>query len=70
MFDYSKLRGRIIEKYGSIMRFAEDTSTSQPRVSNILNDKAYLNQTEIIEWSDLLDIPHDDIALYFFCPRT
>ena len=38
-FEYKKLRGRIIEKYGSLQRFAEELDISYVAVSKKMNGK-------------------------------
>ena len=43
MFDYSKLRGRIVEKYGSISKFSEKLSKSRTSVDLKLNNNGREN---------------------------
>lgn len=66
MFDTSKLRGRIIEKFGSQGKFAATVGRSQAYVSDVLNGKRYLEQRDIDAWINLLDISPIDIPAYFF----
>ena len=66
MFDTSKLRGRIIEKFGSQNAFAKAAHRSISFISQYLNGKAFLDQRIIDEWAELLEIPADEIDLYFF----
>lgn len=70
MFDTSKLRGRIIEKFGSQNAFAAATNRSISFVSQYLNGKVCLDQKTIDEWADALDISVDDIPVYFFTKRV
>ena len=65
-FDYSKLKGRIIEKYGTQGRFAEALGVNQNAVSKKLNGKTSFDKKEILIWSALLDIRTDEIGVYFF----
>lgn len=65
-YNTSKLRGRIIEKYGSKKAFRETVKRSVSFVSQYLNGKLYLDQRIIDEWSDALDIPGSEIPVYFF----
>jgi hypothetical protein len=65
-FNTSKLRGRIVEKFGTIGKFAEKTSRGKQFVSNVLHCKAMLTQKDMDEWIKLLEIPEADIALFFF----
>lgn len=65
-FRYHKLRARIIEKYGTLSKFAKVAHTSQSRVSELLNNKANFSQEEIVQWSILLDIEMEQIGEFFF----
>lgn len=66
MFQYNKLRGKIVEVFGSISKFSEKLSISEVSVSKKLNCKSGFSQKDIIEWSNLLGISSDDYAEYFF----
>ena len=70
MYDYSKLIGRIIEKYGSYTAFAEALGVSKTVVSMKLNNESGFTRDNIWEWANLLDIPEHDFGLYFFCKAT
>ena len=63
---YPRLRGRIIENYGSYRNFAETWGKSMVAVSNKLNQKTGFSQSDIVEWSTLLDINLKDIGSFFF----
>lgn len=63
---YSKLRGRIVEKFGSQVRFAEAIGISQVSLSRKLNCEVGFSQKEIVKWAELLDIKTKDYGLYFF----
>ena len=65
-FSVAKLRGRIIEKFDTIEKFAEIADCSRAFVSNYLNHKTYLNQVTILKWAKLLQIEDDKITTYFF----
>lgn len=62
----AKLRGRIIEIFGTIDNFAESADCSRVYVSNYLNHKTALNQKTILKWAKLLIIRDDEIPTYFF----
>lgn len=70
MFDTSKLRGRIIEKFGSQGRFAEEVKRSQAFISEVLNGKAYLEQRDIDLWANLLDVSGNELNDYFFTHKV
>lgn len=70
IFSSSKLRGRIIEKFGTIGKFAESLGCSSQTISNYFNGTTNLSQDKIIQWCELLDIKEKDIPAYFFTPKV
>lgn len=66
MFNVSKLRGRIVEVFGTVGAFAEAAGSSRVYVSMYLNHKTVLNQETIIKWANLLGIAEEEIPAYFF----
>ena len=69
-FDYSKLRGRIVEKFGSMTNFAKSLGVTQEAISQKLCSEKGLSHGVIIRWSTLLDIPTEEIGIYFFSPKV
>lgn len=71
-FDYSRLRGRIIEKYGSFTAFAAATGQKKSNLSSKLSNKARISSEEMIAWiaPDKLDIPPADLYAYFLTPKS
>ena len=65
-WDYSKLRGRIIEKYGSMTKFAEAVGLSKSALSRKLNNFSSFNQEDIELFRGALEIEQSDIGTYFF----
>ncbi|MBY0756546.1 DUF739 family protein [Clostridium sardiniense] len=65
-FNYSKLKGKIIEKFGTQNCFAKCLGVSERTLSLKLNSRRFFSQREIIKISELLDIDSDEIQLYFF----
>lgn len=65
-FDYSKLRGRIIEKFGNQASFARAMGISEHSISLKLNGKLPWKQPEIYRAVDVLDLTDYDIPIYFF----
>lgn len=65
-FDYSKLRGRIIEKYGTYKAFAVELQLPIQTLSSKLNGVIGITRKDILTWSDRLDITLDEIGVYFF----
>ena len=71
-FDYSKLIGRIIEKFGSRKAFAAACGKSENAISQKLNNKMTITTDDIVEWSkpELLDISPNEYHEYFFKPKV
>ena len=68
-FDFSKLRGRIKEQFGSEKAFAEKIGMAQGRLSARLNNKIHFDGEEIALAAQLLNIPDEEIGTYFFKPK-
>lgn len=65
-YAYAKLRGKIVEKYGSQAKFAEILGISTVAMSNKMNCKTGFSQNDMIEWGEKLDINTKDFGEYFF----
>lgn len=65
-FSYSKLRGRIIEKYGSQGNFADAFGISENSLSLKMNNKSRFTSDDIIKMTEMLDISKDEVGEYFF----
>lgn len=68
MFDYSKLKGRIIEKFGSQKAFAKAYGVSENAISGKLTGKMAITKKDIARMSapEFLDIPPSEYHIYFF----
>ena len=71
-FDFSKLRGRIVEKFGTCAAFAEAVGLPESSVSARLNNRVNIDSDEIMKWiqPDVLDIPVSEIHVYFLTPQV
>ena len=65
-FNYNKLRGRIVEIYGSQIEFAKAMKWSERTLSCNLNGKIPWKQTYIMEAVKHLKLSESDIQEYFF----
>ena len=65
-YTYNKLRGRIVEKYGSQAAFANELGRSQVCVSRKLQCKTEFSQEDMNVWAGLLDIDLSEYGSYFF----
>lgn len=66
MKENAKLRGRIVEKYGSQARFAAKIGKTEQTVTAKLNGNSGFSQDDIVEWSNALGIAADAVGDYFF----
>lgn len=65
-FNYSKLKGRIVEIFGSQISFAKAMEWSERTLSLKLNGKVSWKQTDIAKAIRLLKLSDSDIQDYFF----
>lgn len=65
-FDYSKLKGKIIEKCGTNSVFAAAMGWSLKTNGFKLSGGASWSADEILLACDILDIEHEKIPAYFF----
>ena len=65
-FDYSKVRGKIKEVFGTQAAFAEALRMSPVSLSEKLNNKVQFTQKEIQTAVELLKLPKEEIPVYFF----
>ena len=65
-FDYSKLRGRIVEKIGSLMEFSNLVGISPTSLNDRLQSRIAFTQRDIFKAIEILEISDDDISEYFF----
>lgn len=65
-YDYSKLCGLIVEKYGTQANFARALGISERSLSLKLTGKRPWKQPQISRACELLGIADNEIQLYFF----
>ena len=66
IFDYRKLRGKIVEVYGSQTAFVKAFGVSENTFSMKVNNKVRFSANDIIKICRMLDIPKNEIGEYFF----
>ena len=69
-FNFSKLRGRIVEKFGKQEDFAKAAGISYVSLSKRLNNHWEFSAREILRMSNILEINLEDIPLYFFAAKV
>lgn len=65
-YNYSKLKGRIVEICGSQSVFAEKMGLSEQTISNKLKGRYKFSQNDIEKAIKILNLTKDDIPTYFF----
>jgi len=63
---YSRLHGKIIEKYGNVSQFAKACGLSRVSVDNKLEGRTAFTKRDMEHWSELLGISTDKISEYYF----
>ena len=69
VYDYSKLIGKIKEKFGTHERFADALKIGRVSLSLSLNSKREFSQKEIETAIDLLGLEKKDIPEFFFTEK-
>lgn len=69
-YDYSKLRGRIIECFGTSGTFAKAFPMSERTLSLKMNSKRSWSQKQIARACELLHISQQDMPDYFFTQKV
>ena len=69
-FDYSKLRGRIKELFGTQSNFAKAVGINKGLLSRTLNNSREFSQKEINKSCTELKLSPEQIPLYFFAPKV
>lgn len=65
-YSYSKLKGRIVERYGTQTNLAKKIGISKNSMSKKLTGKTEFSQSDIEQWAELLEIDRKDYWEYFF----
>lgn len=69
-YDYRKLRGRIVEVFGTASAFADALGIHKAQVSAKLNNKVDITKADIEKWSPMLDIDTDDYGAFYFTKKV
>lgn len=68
--DYSKLNGKIVEKFGTQYNFSKALGLSEHSLSNKLNNKVSWKTQEITKAMDLLGLDKAKVGEYFFTEKV
>lgn len=66
---YNKLKGRIVEKFGSQTKFAAALGITENTVSRKMQDKVEFSKDDMVRWAELLEIDSSEFWDYFFADR-
>jgi transcriptional regulator with XRE-family HTH domain len=66
MPNFPKLKGRIVELYGTQEKFGEAIGVSLQTVNAKLQGRSGFSQEDIYKWAIALKIDQQDIGIYFF----
>ena len=66
MYQYKKLRGKIIEKFDTQEKFAKKIGISETSLSKKMQCKTGISQADMVLWARLLDINISEYGEYFF----
>jgi transcriptional regulator with XRE-family HTH domain len=70
VWDYSKLRGKIKEKYGTQEAFASAIGISATSLSLKLNNEREFTQAEMNASIEALELPHAEVRSLFFTQQV
>ena len=62
VFDYSKLTGKIVEKFGNRYKLAKMLGISNQALSNKLNNKTLFTSIEIVKIVELFKLDDNEVA--------
>ena len=69
MKPFAKLRGPIVEIFGSQSKFAESIGVSEVTIINKLSGKYDFSLKDIVLWANALRISEEEIGAYFFAEK-
>ncbi len=69
-YDYSKLRGRIKEVFGTEQKFAKSLGIGRVSLYKRLQNKLDFSRGEMIRACDLLGIEYAEMSAYFFTVKV
>lgn len=66
MMSFAKLRGRIVERYGTQAEFSRAVGLSRTIVNKKLTGKCGFSAADVQKWCRLLGISQEEIGIFFF----
>ena len=68
--DFSKLIGRIVEKFTTRKAFCDALGVAPEWLSRRLNNQTEFDAEDMISFIEILEIETQDLHLYFFAPKV
>ncbi len=68
--DYRKLKGKIVEVFGTQANFAKEIGYSERTISQKINGRVDFTQSDIVNMTRILGIKDDEIPAYFFTNKV
>lgn len=69
-YDFSKLRGKIIEVYGNYKFFSEEIGMDNATFSRKINNKVRFTHDELFKMARALKLKENEYQQYFFNHKT
>lgn len=69
-FDYSRLLGRIVERFGSRRAFCAAAGMREAILSSRTCNRSDFKDQEIYNIVEMLEIKDDEVVAYFFTPKV
>ena len=66
VYDYGSLRGKIVEKCGTIEKFSSEIGITSVSVGRKLSNKSEWKKDEIVNSCNVLSLDFSQIPQYFF----
>ena len=66
MRNLDKLKGAILDKFGTYTKFSEASGYSPPAISQKISGKVRFTQDDIEVWAGLIGIKKSEYGEYFF----
>lgn len=70
LFDYAKLKGRIIEKFNTMAAFAEFIGVTPAMVTSKISSGTPFNTDTMVKWAQALELDITDYGAYFCCSKS
>lgn len=70
MFDYSFLRGKIVEKVGTCKNLAKKMGIAYQNLSEKMQNKVFFTQIQIYQIKNILELSEAEVCRCFFVEKN